>query len=90
VFTAEQLAAMPGDVGELKSKIDRAVTDSQLIESAATNIRTLSIALSPDTRECSSPRWARTKRMPQIDIWHHCELRCDQPNFGSAESHESE
>src|SRR6266853_1848042 len=32
---------MPGDVGQLKSKIDRAVADSQLMESAATNIRTL-------------------------------------------------
>jgi phosphoglucomutase len=41
VFTAEQLAAMPGDVEKLHSKIDCAVADSQLMESAAKNIRTL-------------------------------------------------
>src|SRR5438105_2748624 len=32
---------MPGDVEKLHSKIERAVADSQLMESAATNIRTL-------------------------------------------------
>src|SRR6266516_8135125 len=37
----EQLAAMPGDVEKLNPKIERAVTYSQLMESAATNIRTL-------------------------------------------------
>ncbi len=41
MFTAEQLAAMPGDVEKLSSKIDRAVADSQLMESAATSIQTL-------------------------------------------------
>jgi phosphoglucomutase len=41
VFTAEQLAAMPGDVKKLNSKIERAVADSQLMESAAKNIRAL-------------------------------------------------
>src|SRR6266496_1576605 len=40
-FTAEQLPAMPGDVEKLHSKIERAVADGQLMESAATNIRTL-------------------------------------------------
>jgi len=48
VFTAEQLAAMPGDVGKLKSKIDRAVADRQLMESAATNIRTLLVGAPSD------------------------------------------
>ena len=37
----EQLAAMSGSVEELNSKIERAVADGQLMESAATNIRTL-------------------------------------------------
>src|SRR5260370_24212423 len=32
---------MPGDVEKLSSKIDRAVADSQLMESAATSIQTL-------------------------------------------------
>jgi phosphoglucomutase len=41
LFTAEQLAAMAGDVANLHSKIERAVADRQLMESAATNIRTL-------------------------------------------------
>jgi len=56
LFTTEQLPAMPGDVEKLHSKIERAVADGQLMESAANNIRTLAIALSADTRECSSPR----------------------------------
>jgi phosphoglucomutase len=37
----EQLAAMPANVGKLNSKIERAVADGQLMESAAKNIRTL-------------------------------------------------
>ncbi len=37
----EQLAAMPGEIEKLHSRIDRAVADGQLMESAATNIRTL-------------------------------------------------
>ena len=37
----EELAAMSADVEELNSKIERAVTDGQLMESAAKNIRTL-------------------------------------------------
>ncbi len=37
----EQLAAMPGDLRKLNSKIDRAVADGQLIGSAAKDIRTL-------------------------------------------------
>jgi phosphoglucomutase len=41
LFTAEQLAAMPGDVAKLHSKIEHAVADRQLMESAAANIRTL-------------------------------------------------
>jgi phosphoglucomutase len=41
LFTAEQLAAMAGDVANLHSKIERAVADRQLMESAAANIRTL-------------------------------------------------
>src|SRR5438034_1659129 len=36
-----KLAAMPGDIEKLHSKIERAVADRQLIESAATNIRIL-------------------------------------------------
>jgi phosphoglucomutase len=36
-----KLAAVPGDVEKLHSKIEHAVADSQLMESAATNIRTL-------------------------------------------------
>src|SRR5205823_7950693 len=36
-----KLAAMPGDFEKLHSKIERAVADCQLMESAATNIRTL-------------------------------------------------
>ena len=36
-----KLAAMPGDVEKLHSKIERAVADRQLMESAATNIRNL-------------------------------------------------
>jgi phosphoglucomutase len=41
MFMAEQLAAMPGDVEKLNSKLERAVADGQLMESAAMNIRTL-------------------------------------------------
>jgi len=37
----EQLAAMPGDAEKLNSKIERAVADGHLMESAATNIHTL-------------------------------------------------
>ena len=37
----EELAAMSADVEEVNSKIERAVTDGQLMESAAKNIRTL-------------------------------------------------
>src|SRR5947208_2829337 len=37
----EQLPAMPGDVEKLHSKIERAVADRQLMESAETNIRIL-------------------------------------------------
>src|SRR5262245_11079283 len=37
----EKLAAMPADMGELNSKIQRAVADGQLMESAAKNIGTL-------------------------------------------------
>jgi phosphoglucomutase len=48
VFTAEQLAAMPGDVEKLNSKIERAVADSQLMESAAKNIRVLLAGTSSD------------------------------------------
>src|SRR5437773_6605333 len=36
-----KLAAMPGDVEKLHSKIERAVADGELMESATTNIRTL-------------------------------------------------
>ena len=36
-----KLAAMPGDVEKLHSKIERAVADGELMESAATNIRIL-------------------------------------------------
>ena len=38
---AEQLPAMPTDVEELNSKIERAVADGQLMESSAKNIRSL-------------------------------------------------
>ena len=38
---AEQLAAMSANIGKLNSKIERAVADGQLMESAAKNIRTL-------------------------------------------------
>jgi phosphoglucomutase len=38
---AEQLPAMPGNIEELNSKIERAVADGHLMESAAKNIRTL-------------------------------------------------
>jgi phosphoglucomutase len=48
VFTAEQLAAMPGDFEKLNSKIERAVADSQLMESAAKNIRVLLAGTSSD------------------------------------------
>jgi len=48
VFTAEQLAAMPGDVEKLNSRIERAVADSQLMESAAKNIRALLAGTSSD------------------------------------------
>jgi len=48
VFTAEQLAAMPGDFEKLNSKIERAVADSQLMESAAKNIRALLAGTSSD------------------------------------------
>src|SRR5256886_10146008 len=37
----EQLPAMPAEVAELNSKIERAVADGQLMESSAKNIRTL-------------------------------------------------
>ena len=37
----EQLPAMPADVEELNSKIQRAIADRRLLESAARNIRTL-------------------------------------------------
>jgi phosphoglucomutase len=37
----EQLAAMSANIGKLSSKIERAVADGQLMESAAKNIRTL-------------------------------------------------
>jgi phosphoglucomutase len=37
----EQLAAMSANIGKLNSKIERAVSDGQLMESAAKNIRTL-------------------------------------------------
>src|SRR6184192_732315 len=37
----EQLPAMPGDVEKLHSKIERAVADGELMESATTNIRIL-------------------------------------------------
>jgi phosphoglucomutase len=37
----EQLAAMPANIGKLNSKIEQAVADGQLMESAAKNIRTL-------------------------------------------------
>ena len=37
----EELAAMPGDVEQLNSKIERAVADGQLMESAAKNIHTV-------------------------------------------------
>jgi phosphoglucomutase len=38
---AEQLPAMPANIGKLNSEIERAVADGQLMESAAKNIRTL-------------------------------------------------
>ena len=38
---SEQLAAMSANIGRLNSKIERAVADGQLMESAAKNIRTL-------------------------------------------------
>jgi len=41
LFTTEQLPAMSGNVEKLHSKIERAVADGQLMESAANNIRTL-------------------------------------------------
>jgi phosphoglucomutase len=37
----EQLPAMPGNIGELNSKIERAIAEGQLMESAAGNIRML-------------------------------------------------
>ena len=37
----EQLAAMSANIGKLNSKIERAIADGQLMESAAKNIRTL-------------------------------------------------
>ena len=48
MFTAEQLAAMPGDFEKLNSKIQRSVADSQLMESAAKNIRALLAGTSSD------------------------------------------
>src|SRR4029077_11649800 len=39
--TTEQLATMPRELEQLNSKIDRAVADGQVMESAAKNIRTL-------------------------------------------------
>src|SRR5436305_10687834 len=44
----EQLAAMSGDIGELNSKIQRAVADGQLMESSAKNIRSLLTAAPTD------------------------------------------
>ena len=44
----EQLAAMPPNAEELNSKIERAVADSQLMESAAKNIRVLLAGTSSD------------------------------------------
>src|SRR5436309_11079587 len=38
---AEQLAAMSGNIEELNSKIERAITDDQLMESTGKNIRML-------------------------------------------------
>jgi phosphoglucomutase len=37
----EELAAMPNDIDQLNPKLERAVTEGQLMESAAKNIRTL-------------------------------------------------
>ena len=45
---AEQLAAMPTDIEELNSKIQRAVADGQLMESTAKNIRSLLTAAPTD------------------------------------------
>jgi phosphoglucomutase len=40
-FMPEQLPAMPGEFEKLNSKIERAVADEQLMDSAAKNIRNL-------------------------------------------------
>jgi hypothetical protein len=44
----EQLPAMPAEVEELNSKIDRSVVDGQLMESSAKNIHTLLAGASSD------------------------------------------
>ncbi len=44
----EQLAAMPPNAEELNSKIERAVAEGQLMESAAKNIRVLLAGTSSD------------------------------------------
>jgi phosphoglucomutase len=45
---AEQLAAMPADLKELNSKIERAVADEQLMESSAKNIRSILVGATND------------------------------------------
>jgi phosphoglucomutase len=45
---AEQLAAMPADLKELNSKIERAVADEQLMESSAKNIRSILVGATKD------------------------------------------
>ena len=45
---AEQLAAMPADLKELNSKIERAVADKQLMESSAKNIRSILVGATKD------------------------------------------
>jgi hypothetical protein len=39
--TPEELPAMPDEIDDLNSKIERGVADGQLMESAVKNIRTL-------------------------------------------------
>jgi len=59
----EQLAAMPADVEELNSRIERAAARGQLLESTAKNVRSLLAGATIDLYFSS---------IKQLDDWEDC------------------
>jgi phosphoglucomutase len=64
---AEQLPAMPTDVEGLNSKIERAVTDGQLMESSAKNIRSLLAGATTDLYLNSVSQLVDSFKWPELN-----------------------